>query len=215
MNDQSDDKNFGDFIEWSERLETGFRAIDQDHQALIEIIENLRISYLNKPNDDFSSFEFTSLVDRMEEHFRLEEDFMNRANYPKLDEHRQEHIEYSNLLNELRRLIANDPKRVDAYKVIDFLSNWFRSHILSSDMDYIPYLRGDIISEIEKPLPSANFKKEIRLSLNDQDAEIILQIADALDNNAMLADKIIDYISRQKAEHQRGYHIRAVKLFTK
>lgn len=210
---------FTDIVEWSPQLETGFRAIDRDHKEIIHLLGNLRSSYKNGVNKDLLSDEINCLIDLMVEHFKREEAFMSHGGYPKLEEHRQEHNQITNLLNEIRHLFENEPDRIEFFKVIDYLGARLSEHILKSDWDYIPYLRGTVSDE-NKNMDIGDLglkidpKKQLTLTLSNSDAEIILLVAEGLETNLKLADEISEFLKKKKIEQIKRYRNQAKKMFT-
>lgn len=68
---------------------------------------------------------------------------MEKLGYPCLDEHKKEH----------RQFVRKTAEFVDRYfeggediteDLTDFLSDWFISHVLGSDMKYVPHFKKEL-----------------------------------------------------------------------
>jgi len=130
---------------WQESFATGVRVIDDDHKMLFSIVNNL-ISEVNAetpadPRQVESLFE--ALVKYVDSHFAREEQFLEQFGYPKLDAHRDSHDGLRRQLGAICIDYQNAPDNIDLEKVCTFLMSWLAEHILKSDMDYVPYLKGD------------------------------------------------------------------------
>jgi len=130
---------------WQETFATGVRAIDDDHKMLFSIVNNL-ITAVNAdqpvdPRQIESLLE--ALVTYVDSHFAREEKFLEQFGYPKLDAHRDAHDGLRQQMDAICNDYQNSPDSMDLEKVCTFLMSWLGEHILKSDMDYVPYLKGE------------------------------------------------------------------------
>ncbi|GBD90056.1 bacteriohemerythrin [bacterium BMS3Abin04] len=126
-------------LEWSEKLSVKVEEIDSQHKKLIKIINNLNDAWKN--DFKFEEFKnvFLDLIDYTEYHFRSEEKYMEKYNYPKLEIHRKQHRAFVDRLMKLKEKCSYNKK--EAYTdLLSFLSNWIVVHIMNSDREYVPYI---------------------------------------------------------------------------
>ncbi len=131
-----------DTVTWSARYETGIDIIDEQHRELFRRIDVLTLSLYEGEGK-------TGLKDLLEylgtyviEHFKTEEELMSLHGYPDLDRHTKEHKSFMTRFAEIRR--EYDDKGPDSYLAIRVgreIEAWWKTHVLETDMRYIPYLR--------------------------------------------------------------------------
>ena len=120
---------------WNEKYSVNNVIIDDQHKRLLDILFRLE----RMVNRGKAGTELVGLLEEMsayaQEHFRSEERYMQRMNYPKLEEHRQLHSNYS--LRVLEFTVAHMDQSADNPRnVLNFLTHWWTDHILKVDMDY-------------------------------------------------------------------------------
>lgn len=133
---------------WSREYEVGVPEIDEQHQNLFKMLNRLNEAMAMGEGKNMLNQILFGLVDYTARHFKTEEMYMERANYPELESHRQVHIRLTDKVHEM----------VDRYKagevglgveLLNFLQDWLKKHILGTDKKYAPYLAGlDLKSEI-------------------------------------------------------------------
>lgn len=126
---------------WSKEYEVGVPEIDEQHQRLFKMINDLNEAMTLGRGKDVLDRILTGLVDYTARHFKTEEMYMDKAGYPELDSHREVHVRLTDKVHEM----------VDRYKtgevglgieLLNFLQDWLKKHILGTDKKYAPYLAG-------------------------------------------------------------------------
>lgn len=85
----------------------------------------------------------TDLINYVIIHFKNEEEFLQKINYPRLEEHKKIH---ENLLNQLNIYYTNYLKQENELidnRFFEFLSLWLSSHIQHFDMDYSYFIQSN------------------------------------------------------------------------
>ena len=59
---------------------------------------------------------------------------MQETQYPKFEEHQQEHEFFIDRVSTLAQAVENKESDIEA-KTLDFLKNWYVAHILGTDRD--------------------------------------------------------------------------------
>jgi hemerythrin-like metal-binding protein len=70
-----------------------------------------------------------------------EEAAMERARYPELAAHRQEHAQFVEYVSGIQEAIKV-AELVSAISLLEFLRDWLFNHILGTDRLYVPFLAG-------------------------------------------------------------------------
>lgn len=126
--------NDNEFI-WSDVFSIGNKAVDRDHQRLLEIYNELG-GFLKM---DYDRSKFAETLSKMSDysiyHFNREELYMQKLSYPDFESHKKQHKEFIIEVSTYNSnfLTANPP---DPSVVVSFLENWWINHILQIDRKY-------------------------------------------------------------------------------
>jgi hemerythrin len=126
-------------IIWDHNFSIGNVKIDEEHKLLLKIFNELvdYINTLNNEGDEFARL-LSGMTDYSLTHFQREEQYMLNFSYPKLEEHKRYHKNYiyKVAMYNVNLLVPNPP---DTKEILDFLKEWWSSHILKIDADYERY----------------------------------------------------------------------------
>jgi hemerythrin len=127
------------FFQWTDDLSVGIAEFDSHHKHLVQLINKLHAS-LEAGDEEIALAEvLTELSNYTLYHFFAEEDAMARYDYPRLIDHRGEHVHLTDktlgFLRDFKSL-----KGVSAADLLDFLMEWLKHHILETDKAYGPHL---------------------------------------------------------------------------
>ncbi len=122
-------------IEWSNKYSVGVSVIDEEHKGFIGIINKViaakQRNYSQKEVDEVLS----ELVEFAKEHFKTEEAYMSKFEYPDYLLHYNEHLNFS-----LHMIIYNNQVINGEYKIMDelynYLQEWLVHHIQKTDKKY-------------------------------------------------------------------------------
>jgi hemerythrin len=131
-------------IKWQDKLNTGVEKIDGQHKHLIEICnEAFALTDLDDGIDHYDEILgiLNQLAEYTESHFRFEEALMEKANYPNLEHHKMEHYLFMKKVRkmDLSKIDKNQSQALQ--DIINMLVDWVSSHILNTDMQYVPYIK--------------------------------------------------------------------------
>ncbi|MES9946268.1 MAG: bacteriohemerythrin [Candidatus Thiodiazotropha sp.] len=128
------------FVSWDDGLSVGIQAIDDEHQKLLTLINNLQTSVLYPTGETFERQALSELVDYTKYHFEREEKLMSENGYPDFEEHKKQHEE---MIAKVSRFLESYEK--DREATIDeltvFLKTWLVDHIAGTDKQYSQFLR--------------------------------------------------------------------------
>lgn len=125
---------------WNPRFATGIASIDEQHRKLFDAVNRLQASFLQGNAREETRGAVAFLLSYTVEHFRAEEDHMQRLGYPGFAAHAAEHARLVEQVASLKaRLDAGVPVTEE---VAAFLADWLRHHIHQVDLAYVGYLRA-------------------------------------------------------------------------
>ncbi|MBF0383710.1 MAG: bacteriohemerythrin, partial [Magnetococcales bacterium] len=130
-----------DMVEMDQSMLVGYKAIDDDHRRLFELVNRLNESIV-RGHDNNSIMEILNqLVEYTGWHFRHEDRLMQTSDYPHYNQHKQAH---NSLVDQVVK-IQNDIKQNDAdisSELMLFLLDWLNTHIHNEDKQLADYLNS-------------------------------------------------------------------------
>ncbi len=132
-----------DRIEWTPALSVGVADIDEQHQRLFAIIEDLMKAQKEDREPKSLLNILAQLVDYSDYHFRTEDNYMIENSYPLFLSHRKEHLAYIKKMGGLITALENKETSLSE-DLLDFLCNWWRTHITDSDLKYARYIKANV-----------------------------------------------------------------------
>jgi len=162
------------FFAWDERFLTGVSIVDEQHQELVRIINQLA-SLLSENLDTESFFLiFKRLADYARMHFSTEEALMKRNALSSSElcvAHRHAHERFVEEIELMREEALRDPQRAgDA--LVRYLIGWLTFHILGADRQLAAQLQA--AQHGEDPLTA------VSPSLSDTRTELLVDALDGL-----------------------------------
>jgi hemerythrin-like metal-binding protein len=130
------------FIDWNPRFSVGSPVLDQQHKALIALINQLHAAMLKGALKEDMQHVFSELVYYTESHFKSEEGLMRQAGYPSLAAHHAQHVEFAQKARDLHAQLQAGKFTV-SMDLLRFLKSWLSEHILGADQQYAPYLNAE------------------------------------------------------------------------
>ena len=131
------------FMTWTEDMSVGLSELDDDHKALIRIINQLADNAGNDADGQVLRQCLFALTRYAEYHFGREEAVMTACRYPELIEHKQEHKDFTKNIHDIAssfREISPEAVPVVNQELLDYLKTWLLHHIMVIDRAYQPYV---------------------------------------------------------------------------
>tara|TARA_R110002095_G_scaffold14856_11_gene18715 strand:+ start:137 stop:535 length:399 start_codon:yes stop_codon:yes gene_type:complete len=131
-----------ELIEWKEEYSVGHPLLDQQHQGLIQLINQLTKA---ADSGGMIAYIFDELDHYVKEHFRFEEQLLRQAGYAEFEAHKAQHRAFEQWLRAVRQSfsVGGQSALLLAESVNAYLRGWLINHILKSDMDYKSVLARD------------------------------------------------------------------------
>jgi hemerythrin len=113
--------------------------VDAYHHIFFQMVEEFR-GALGQQSSQAMEDRIGFLVDYTLMHFDSEEKLMEKAGYPDLEAHKEQHRQFREQMMELHNRYKTDPGAVEAEQVLLLVQDWFAHHILGTDMLFKPFL---------------------------------------------------------------------------
>jgi hemerythrin len=123
------------FFKWSPEYSVNIKAIDQQHQELVNILNRLFIAVYKREGDKVIAGILDALMSYTQSHFALEERLMQLAKYKDLEAHKVEHKKLIEQLDNLCKMHLLEEKTI-YFEMLKFLKTWLKEHILGVDAKY-------------------------------------------------------------------------------
>lgn len=127
-------------FEWQPRFSVGIPELDQQHQRLVALINELHEAMMKGKGSAVQQKILAELVRYTQTHFDAEEAFMRSLQYPAFPEHRLNHEKMTREVRTLQQnLVAGN--EILSIDLMTFLRDWLQNHILKEDSQYAAYAR--------------------------------------------------------------------------
>jgi len=122
-------------VAWSGEFSLNMPEIDQQHQQLIELINQVWAATIDKQHNKVEMIRIVYALERYTvTHFTAEEIFMREIGYPKFAEHKKAHDHFvARIREEKIRVAAGERLNLD---IVHYLKDWLINHILVADKEY-------------------------------------------------------------------------------
>jgi hemerythrin len=125
-------ENVMKWIDWGTLHRTGNPAMDEDHQMLVDLINNLAEGMQSEEPKAFCSGVLEQYVARMKQHFSTEEQLMDAYRYPGAEEHKAIHdVLIKDVLSFKASYDAGETKEFATLLVI--LDGWLNRDMVTAD----------------------------------------------------------------------------------
>lgn len=128
-------------VQWSDSMSVGNLHIDEQHKILIDTINQLASAETQNDRAVVAMI-IDELVSYAAFHFNYEEQLIEAAAYPELEKHRRMHHAFVKWVKGLREEFSYHRRNLLGERIVGFLRDWLRDHILGEDRRYVPYIGG-------------------------------------------------------------------------
>jgi len=133
-------------IEWSDNLSVKINSIDEQHQTLVGMVNELHDSMEKGDSKDELGKVLGGLAGYTVKHFGYEENLFDKHGYPETDDHKKEHSDLINQVQDLQNRYKTDESFTLGSDVMEFLKNWLTNHIQGTDKKYSSFLQDNGVS---------------------------------------------------------------------
>jgi hemerythrin-like metal-binding protein len=129
--------------EWSQKLSLKIKMIDQAHKKIYDMINELSEKLYEATSEEDLGETLNTLADYIIQHFDIEDEMLEKYEYPKFEEHRAEHNIFRTKIKALLTIYF-DGRYALSIDTIHFLRDWLTTHIKTSDMAYATYINDKL-----------------------------------------------------------------------
>ena len=133
-------------LSWSDQYLIGNAQIDAEHEELFRLINEFHDLWSNDRNQEDIARVLNRLVAYTQIHFQHEEQIMNEAAYPKLEDHQNIHVAMVETIFKLQQSYEDKGLRLEM-DTMKFVKAWLVEHILENDYLFRDYLARKVRSE--------------------------------------------------------------------
>lgn len=132
------DATVKEYMPWSEDLSVGLQEIDEQHKALVALVNHLfNEAILKKADKSVIRNILVELVQYTVIHFSVEESLFRIFDYPETEIHQKQH-------EKLKEDVLDFQKKFEMgievdIELMNFLRKWLKDHIMLSDKKFTPY----------------------------------------------------------------------------
>lgn len=127
-------------VEWNKKYETGIEEFDEEHRIFFSITARFIETIKTRNSDNSVSKTFAELYKYAKSHFHMEEDAMERCEYPHYERHKKEHKSIVDSLDKLYSRYREGDEDVTV-ELLGFLTNWPEKHIPTYDRNLSIWLK--------------------------------------------------------------------------
>jgi hemerythrin-like metal-binding protein len=129
------------FIQWQSRFDVGVKLIDEQHQLLVKMINDLHAGMQKGEDRGVLGKMINRLVVYAAMHFAREEHYFDLYAYPNREAHIKAHDDFEDQVSRFEQDFKAGKQDL-SMDVIGFLSNWLVTHITKTDKKVGPFLNA-------------------------------------------------------------------------
>ena len=137
-------------IEWNDGLNLGVEDLDNDHKNLLRIINSLSDVTGSDNAQNLLEDIFKELEKYIDIHFTREEDYLEKCNCRKLDEHVGQHRAFAAKIPKLKAKVLSSQSSTTVQEVCVYLTDWLLNHIMEEDIPAITLFKECGITKKEE-----------------------------------------------------------------
>ncbi|MBI9017175.1 MAG: bacteriohemerythrin [Phycisphaerae bacterium] len=131
----------GLFIKWNDSYSVDVDEMDQQHQRLIALINDLHTAMKRRADKSVIGNIIDELGSYTQQHFKEEEDLMIACDFPGYQEQKQLHDKFVQKIKDFETDYMDDRVTI-SLEIMDFLTDWLINHIQHKDKQYSEYVNA-------------------------------------------------------------------------
>jgi len=139
-----------DLLIWGHTYSIGNDLVDNQHKKLMELINTLHRIESGESDEDINDV-LNELVNYTVYHFKSEEELQQKHNYPGYEAHKEIHKQLVSEVSKNLELLRTGDEAIKE-KLMIFLTDWLKDHILGEDKKLGLYLQQQKSDEEEDDL---------------------------------------------------------------
>lgn len=127
-------------IIWDESLSVHVKKIDEQHQKLIQLINDLHEAMRQRKTNEALGKIIDELIAYTTSHFLTEETYFEQFQYIDRLAHKRRHSEFVKKVGEFQKEFTSG-KLMLSMEIMTFLKDWLVNHIQGEDKKYVPLFK--------------------------------------------------------------------------
>ncbi|MFH1196173.1 MAG: hemerythrin domain-containing protein [bacterium] len=124
---------------WNKALYTGISEIDTQHLQMYDYAKKFLEMDHNGADSERINFFISKLNEAWQKHIAFEENFMQQASYPDLEDHKTEHVR---IAKEIIAFVKNSKSISELGESLDnLIESWLGKHIINFDKKFAGWLK--------------------------------------------------------------------------
>jgi len=128
-------------LNWKKRYDLGVEDIDYQHHYFLNLVNRLARELPKSSGPEETARLLKELNMYAKFHFFSEENMMEKAEYPELQEHKQSHRHLIDMLGSKQVSVELNSSQENVDALIGFLVDWFLHHTMMVDKKYTVFLQ--------------------------------------------------------------------------
>ncbi len=128
------------FLEWNENLSVGVPSVDEQHKALLGLLNDLSDATQAGRGQVVLGKVLKELADYTVYHFKYEESLFAQTGYRAAPDHLKEHDDLRRLVQDLSQKHEDGASGILSEELLKVLRRWLYMHIMGSDKKFGPHL---------------------------------------------------------------------------
>lgn len=120
---------------WDDSFSVKISSIDEQHQKLIQIINELHDAMLTGKSRTVVGDVLRKILEYTQYHFSYEEKLLEKVHYSDLEHHKELHEAFVNKIADFYNKYINGDILL-SIEILEFLLNWLTNHIKGTDTGY-------------------------------------------------------------------------------
>jgi hemerythrin-like metal-binding protein len=125
-----------ELISWSSELSVKIPSIDEQHQNLVKLVNQLNHAMKEGQSKQVLGAVFEQLASYTVEHFQYEEKLFQECGYEHMEEHSRKHKDLVQQVVDFKEKFTRDGSMLLGMEVLNFLRDWLVNHIMIEDKKY-------------------------------------------------------------------------------
>ncbi len=122
-------------MEWSSDLSVSVDEIDEQHQKLVELVNELNEAMSEGKSKEALGDILSELIEYTDYHFQTEEDYMEEFDFAGYSQHKRAHDQFVEKVTDFQSEFKSG-KLLLSVKIMNFLKDWVAEHIKGLDQKY-------------------------------------------------------------------------------
>jgi hemerythrin len=132
-------------VQWNDSLSVGISSIDQQHQKLIALMNQLHDAMKNGKGKEALSYIIEEFSNYTKYHFQTEEQLFRKYQYPGESSHTNAHEAFVEKVHQFQKDFESG-KVLLSMELLQFLKTWITEHIQKVDKQYMQFFKEKGVS---------------------------------------------------------------------